>query len=239
MVINLREWLKGFALSYSLEEIIEAWPMSQVKWRRKLVLAPSKRAGDGHNLVCKVYHEKAKAGQWAPAAFTGKSGTVVWKTGDPRGREEPTSRCILRHWKQWRDTRVLTASFFRIGVRSGAHLMSPGGECETICQPPTIEEPLATVPILRPVNGFLVPDQRQNPEWERWKIAWGDWLSTVNAVRGFIDSEVTHNVLFDGIGQPCDECDHVPRTVDPWHRVHEVVLCPECYRNLCTKPERD
>lgn len=238
---SLRAWLDGFALSFSAEEIIAPWKMTGVKQRRKLTLTLSRRYKYKPNtsLVCKAYHETAP-GVWTPFKNMGKSGTIVWKTGDiARAREEPTSRAIVRHWKVWRGERILTASFLRIGPRSGVYIMSPGGEVATICKPPMESEPLATVDFYRPNKlGFLDRTSRPNPE----RAIWDEWATTIASVRAYVDEAVRQNRVanFDADVNLLPECTECGRAVvavnsiDPWRIVYGLLWCPDCYRTMGT-----
>lgn len=243
---SLQQWLKDFALSYSTEEIIEPVKMSGVKCRRKIMLAPNRRyrwRADFDQMlpsVCKTYHETS-AGVWKGYGKMGVAGTMVWKTAVPSAREEDTSRAVIRHWKIWRGDRIVTASFFRVGVRSGAWIMSPGGVVECVAKPPMDSEPLATVSKLRPGPGHLKVYHQQvqvpNPDRPRWD----EWAKMIQAVRGFVDNEVRENRVLlanERTEEPCCDCGKFGSLLfDPWRLVHGRMYCPGCYRMLGTKPE--
>lgn len=228
--MDLRQWLTANVLSYSREETIDPVPMQAVKCRRRLAIDVSKRYGSygGEPTVCRCFYE-CPGGLWQPTG--GKAGTVVWKTGDKRGREEPSTRAVIRHWKVWRGARIVWASFLRVGARSGAHIMSAGGEVETIARPPFDREPPEMIRALTwGANGHLVDTTSRNPDRDKWD----EWAEMITGARLYIEGQRDANktVANPGPGFRCTACTQYwcNDLVGEWRSVHGLFYCATCYK---------
>ena len=238
---DLRKWLTDNVLSYSLEEILEPVPMSSVRCRRKLMIEKSRRyqIQDPEPTVCRVCIETL-AGLWQPAKGKGGWGTVVWKTKDPRAREEPTTRAVIRHWHAWRGKEYVWASFLRIGERSGAHLMTAGGEVTTIARPPLEREPPAMVSVLRPdrTTGFISDVTTTHPD----RGTWERWAEMIQSLRLYVQAQRESNVPLP-MGSAffrCTDCGQYPRTDSKeWRSVNRQNFCASCYKRFDMRRRKD